>query len=71
MSICPSSLERSSEAVGVSSPYVSLNRSWTYKWQRVKPRQAKQARELGVRVIGGLRKHRPGAGRSHPDQRCM
>jgi len=32
-------------------------------WQRVKDRQAKQARELGVRVIGGLRKHRPGGGR--------
>jgi hypothetical protein len=29
----------------------------------VKCRQAKQARELGVRVVGGLRKHRPGAGR--------
>jgi hypothetical protein len=31
--------------------------------ERVKDRQAKQARELGVRVIGGLRKHRPGGGR--------
>jgi site-specific DNA recombinase len=32
-------------------------------WQRTRTRQAKQARELGTRVIGGLRKHRPGAGR--------
>jgi hypothetical protein len=32
-------------------------------WQRVKDRQLKQAHELGVRVIGGLRKHKPGAGR--------
>ena len=32
-------------------------------WQRVKDRQAKQAHELGTRVIGGLRKHKPGAGR--------
>ncbi len=32
-------------------------------WQRVKDRQAKQAHELGQRVIGGLRKHRPGGGR--------
>jgi len=28
-----------------------------------KTRQAKQAHELGTRVIGGLRKHKPGAGR--------
>ena len=32
-------------------------------WQRVKDRQAKQAHELGTRVTGGLRKHKPGAGR--------
>ena len=32
-------------------------------WQRVKDRQAKQAHELGTRVVGGLRKHKPGAGR--------
>jgi site-specific DNA recombinase len=31
--------------------------------QRVKARQAKQSHELGARVIGGLRKHKPGAGR--------
>jgi site-specific DNA recombinase len=32
-------------------------------WAKVKERQSKQAHELGRRVIGGLRKHRPGAGR--------
>ena len=32
-------------------------------WERVKTRQAKQSHELGQRVIGGLRKHRPGGGR--------
>lgn len=32
-------------------------------WQRARARQAKQAHELGARVIGGLRRRRPGAGR--------
>jgi site-specific DNA recombinase len=31
-------------------------------WERVKARQKKQAHELGTRVRGGLRKHKPGAG---------
>jgi site-specific DNA recombinase len=32
-------------------------------WTRTRERRAKQAHELGARVIGGLRKHKPGAGR--------
>ena len=32
-------------------------------WQRVRERRAKQAHELGARVIGGIRKRRPGGGR--------
>jgi chaperonin GroEL len=32
-------------------------------WARVKERQQKRSHELGTRVIGGLRKHRPGGGR--------